>query len=71
MKKKQYNKWISVNDELPEFEEVVIATNEVVPRVMWFARRSSNPHVSTDSHKFVSFGLEVTHWQRVKYLNEK
>lgn len=71
MGKKQYNEWISVKDELPEYEEVVLVCNKDEPSCMWFARRSSNPHVSTDSHKFVSFGLKVTHWQRVKQLNEK
>lgn len=71
MGKKKYNEWISVKDELPEYEEVVLVCNEDEPSCMWFARRSNDPHVSTDSHKFVSFGLEVTHWQRVKQLNEK
>lgn len=71
MKKKQYNKWISVKDELPEYEEVVLVCNEDEPSGMWFARRSSNPYEYTDSHKFVCCGLEVTHWQRIKLLNEK
>lgn len=71
MKKKQDNKWISVKDELPEYEKVVLVCNEDEPSCMWFTRRCSNPNVSKDSHKFISFGLEVTHWQRVKQLNEK
>lgn len=69
MEKKQYNKWISVKDELPEYEEVVLVCNEDEPSGMWFASRSSNPYEITDSHKFVCFGLEVTHWTRVKPLN--
>lgn len=28
MKKKKYNEWISVKDELPEYEEVVLVCNE-------------------------------------------
>lgn len=68
MGKKQYNKWISVKDELPEYEEVVLVCNEDKPSGMWLARRSSNPYEITDSHKFVCFGLEVTHWTRVKPL---
>ncbi len=71
MKKKKYNEWISVKDELPEYEEVVIVCDQDEPRCMWFARRSNDPHESTDSHKFVYYGLKVTHWQRIKLLNEK
>lgn len=41
------------------------------PSGMWLARRSSNPYEITDSHKFVCFGLEVTHWTRVKPLNKR
>lgn len=68
---KRYYEWISIKDELPEFEEVVLVCNEEEPSCMWFARRSSNPRLSTDSHNFVSFGLEVTHWTRVKPLNKR
>lgn len=71
MKKKKYNEWISVKDELPEYEEVVLVCNEDKPSGMWLARRSSNPYEITDSHKFVCFGLEVTHWTRVKPLNKR
>lgn len=71
MGKKQYNKWISVKDELPEYEEVVLVCNEDEPSGMWFASRSSNPYEITDSHKFVCFGLEATHWTRVKPLNKR
>ena len=71
MGKKQYNEWISVKDELPEYEEVVLVCNEDEPRGRWLGLRSANPYEITDSHKFVCFGLEVTHWQRVKQLNEK
>lgn len=71
MGKKQYNKCISVKDELPEYEEVVLVCNEDKPSGMWLARRSSNPYEITDSHKFVCFGLEVTHWTRVKPLNKR
>lgn len=34
MKKKKYNKWISVKDELPEYEEVVLVCNEAEPSCM-------------------------------------
>ena len=43
MKKKKYNEWISVKDELPEYEEVVLVCNEDEPSCMWFARRSNDP----------------------------
>ena len=68
---KRYNEWISVKDELPEYEEVVLVCNEDYPSCMWFERRSSNPYEITDSHKFVCFGLEATHWIRVKPLNKR
>lgn len=71
MKKKKYNKWISVKDELPEYGEFVLVCNEAEPSCMLFARRSNNQNLSTDSNKFVSFGLEVTHWQRIKPLNKR
>lgn len=49
MGKKQYNEWISVKDELPEYEEVVLVCNEDEPSGMWLARRSSNPYEITEA----------------------
>lgn len=73
MKEKRYNEWISVKDELPEYEEEVLVCNEGDPSHHWFTWRSSDPNVRTDGCDFVDFFCpeEVTHWMRIKQLNEK
>ena len=71
MGKKQYNKWVSVKEKLPDYGEVVLVCNEKAPCDVWFASRSSL-HARTDINGFgKSIEDDVTHWIRVKPLNKR
>lgn len=70
--KKQYGEWISISEALPEYDEEVLVCDRVEPDTMWFAHRSDNPDVMRDSHQFCHAmpDLNVTHWMRIKQVNE-
>lgn len=69
---KRYYEWISVKDELPEYEEVVIVCNEKDTSDVWFTYRSDKPYVCVDNNGFTkTFEDDVTHWMRIKLLNDK
>ena len=69
MKEKRYYEWISVKDELPEYEEEVIVCNEKEPSFKWFTWRTTFPNGSCGFVYF--FSGEITHWMRIQQLNEK
>lgn len=72
MKEKRYYEWISVKDELPEYEEEVIVCNEKEPSFKWFTWRSSAPNMRVNGCDFVDFFRDdITHWMRIQQLNEK
>ncbi len=62
--------WISVEDELPPYEEDVLVCDQTSPEEMWFCHRSSNPDVLNDKNGFCYCMPEynVTHWQRIEQL---
>lgn len=69
--KLQYGVWISVDDELPPYEESVLCSNKAEPDDMFFCHRSNNPNVQTDSNGWCLYmNNNITHWMRVKQLNE-
>lgn len=56
--------WISVEDELPPYEEVVLVTvTNNVDKEVWFDHRSNNPMVSKDENGFCNYTrVKITHW---------
>lgn len=67
------HQWVSVEDELPPFEENVLVkiklenliTNEI-------RHRTNNPKVYVDKNKFAIYDYEVvTHWMPIPLLAEK
>lgn len=73
MKRKKYGQWISVANELPEYDESVLACDIYEPDEMWFAHRSNNPNVIRDSNDFCYTlpDYSITHWMRIKPINQK
>lgn len=67
--KKKYGEWISVDDELPPYDESVLCCNIADPDDMFFCHRSDNPHVQTDSHGWCLYmNGNITHWMRIKQM---
>lgn len=72
MKKEVGHSWISVKDSLPDYDVSVLVCNENEPDDMWFSHRSNDPMVITREYEFCNYlPLEITHWQKIKPLNEK
>lgn len=59
------NQWISVDEDLPEYEEDVIVTNSYDD--YWFAHRSNNEKVIVDEYGFARTPtvLRITHWMPI------
>nr|DAR22061.1 MAG TPA: Protein of unknown function (DUF551) [Caudoviricetes sp.] len=71
MGKKQYNRWVSVKEKLPDYGEVVLVCNEKDPCDVWFTSRSKlNARTDNDGFGY-SLEADVTHWIRVKPLNKR
>lgn len=67
------NLWISVEDELPPFEEEVIvyAICDIGP-IQFFCHRSNNPNVVTDKYGFCVYNNDkITYWMPIPKLNKK
>lgn len=71
---KRYNEWISVEDELPEYDESVLVCNENEADDMWFSHRANPKYVECDEKDFSSpheaFPV-VTHWMRIKPISNE
>lgn len=67
------NPWISVGDELPPFDEVVIVHYEDETQIgEMFSHRTEDEYVIKDSHDFSTYNNEkITHWMKIPKLNKK
>ena len=71
-RKNAASKWVSVEDELPPYEEGVLVCNENDPEYMWFCHRSQSKKVKTAEYAFCNYtGIQITHWMRIPVLNTK
>jgi len=70
------NQWISVEEDLPPYDKVVIGM-DYMPELAWddqtiiFVHRSNNPDVVTDKNKFCVYPptfRKVTHWMIIPSL---
>ena len=63
--------WISVDDELPPYEESVLVTSSEDTEEIYFSHRTKRPEVVVDNNGFAMYvGAKITHWQRIKKLEE-
>ena len=64
--------WISVDDELPDYEESVLVTSSEDTEEIYFSHRTRRPDVVVDNNGFTTFvgASKITHWQRIKKLEE-
>ena len=74
MAKKELSKpdWISVEDELPDYEESVLVTSSEDTEEIYFSHRTKRPDVVVDNNGFTTYvgAPKITHWQRIKKLEE-
>lgn len=63
--------WVSVEDDLPDYDEVVLVTDEDNPDDMWFGHRTADRSVVVDEHEFAKGYGTITHWQRVEPLKRE
>ena len=74
MAKKELSKpdWISVEDELPDYEESVLVTSKEDTEEIYFSHRTKRPDVVVENNGFATFvgAPKITHWQRIKKLEE-
>ena len=64
--------WISVEDELPDYEESLLVTSKEEPNEIYFSHRTKRPDVVVENNGFTTFveAPKITHWQRIKKLEE-
>ena len=64
--------WISVEDELPDYEESVLVTSSEDTEEIYFSHRTKRPDVVVDDNGFAMYvrAPKITHWQRIKGLEE-
>ena len=64
--------WISVDDELPDYEESVLVTSSEDTEDIYFSHRTKRPDVVVENNGFTTFvgAPKITHWQRIKELEE-
>ena len=64
--------WISADDELPDYEESVLVTSSEDTEEIYFSHRTKRPDVVVDNNGFTTFvgAPKITHWQRIKKLEE-
>ena len=70
IKELQKSDWVSVEDELPPYEEDVLVCNEKEPSDMWFGHRTSDRRVIVDEHEFAKGYGTITHWRKIDKLEE-
>lgn len=70
LKELQKSDWVSVEDELPPYEEDVLVCNEKEPSDMWFGHRTSDRRVIVDEHEFAKGYKTITHWRKIDKLGE-
>lgn len=64
------SQWISVEEELPPYDEVVAVTCfELGRRVTpwWLTKRSSKPCITKDKNEFIVYKIneQATHWKKI------
>ena len=59
------HQWISVDNSLPEYDEVVLVTNDC--ENCWFGHRSNSTVVLRDNHDFATdySGNNLTYWMPI------
>lgn len=62
--------WVSVEEELPPYEEDVLVCNENEPSDMWFGHRTSDRRVVVDEHEFAKGYGTITHWHKIDKLED-
>ena len=64
--------WISVDDELPDYEESVLVASSEDTEEIYFSHRTKRPDVVVENNGFTTFvgAPKITHWQRIKKLEE-
>ena len=62
--------WVSVEEELPPYDEEVLVCNENEPSDMWFGHRTSDRRVVVDEHEFAKGYGTITHWRKIDKLEE-
>ena len=62
--------WVSVEEELPPYEEDVLVCNENEPSDIWFGHRTSDRRVVVDEHEFAKGYGTITHWRKIDKLEE-
>lgn len=68
------NLWISVEDELPPFEEVVIVHYDNGGHMYgeMFSHRTEDDYIIKDKYDFfIYFHEKITHWMTIPKLNKK
>lgn len=68
------NLWISVEDELPPFDEVVIVhcDDTLNPNDMMLTHRTNDNDIIIDENNFCTYNEEIiTHWMPIPKLNKK
>lgn len=69
---KGYYEWISVEDELPEFNEKVLVVSTKHPDTVFLSWREAEPWALNDHNNFRLFcyNIKVTHFMRIKNIGE-
>ena len=64
--------WISVEDDLPDYEESVLVTSKEDTEEIYFSHRTKRPDVVVENNGFATFvgAPKITHWQRIKKLED-
>lgn len=62
--------WVSVEDDLPPFQEAVLACNQNDPEDVFFCHRSDCEKVDKDKYGFCNYlHAPITHWRKIEYLH--
>lgn len=62
--------WVSVEEELPPYEEDVLVCNKNEPSDIWFGHRTSDRRVVVDEHEFAKEYGTITHWHKIDKLED-